>query len=186
METSMGRIIIMLDSKSTPKTVENFLRYVDAGFYDGTVFHRIIKMEPDIVADPRKSQSVNIVQGGGFVYPLRQKRPLWGPVVNEDNMSQSNSKGTIAMARGADPDSATCQFFFNVLDNTGLDPMTVKKKSTFEDAKSTRRAGYCTFGKVIRGMDVVEKMQQVKTSRMGQHQNVPTEPIYLKRAYRAK
>lgn len=189
METSMGRIIIMLYPKEAPVTVENFLRYVDAGFYDGTVFHRVVRMEKKEVADPRKDQSVNIVQGGGFVYPLREKRPLWGPIINEDGRALQNRQGTIAMARTSDPDSATSQFFFNVFDNTGLDPMVIKKKTWVQekdDDNSVLRHGYCAFGKVLRGMDVVEKIHQVKTGRMGPYQDVPLEPVYLKRAYRAK
>lgn len=186
-ETNMGRIIVMLYPKDTPITVENFLRYVDSGFYDGTIFHRVVNMELDreLGRDKKKQQAINIVQGGGYTYPLRMKRPTWGPIVNEDRKGLQNVKGTIAMARGNDPNSASSQFFFNVLNNPGLNPMIIKKKYSEPD-ESVARHGYCAFGKVIRGWDVVEKIYKVKTTRMGQHMDVPEEPVYIKRAYRAK
>ena len=191
METSMGRIIVMLDHKDTPITVQNFLKYVDAGFYDNTMFHRIVAQEEkkkftggaDVAA-------INIVQGGGFTYPLRIKRPLFPPIRNEDFRAQSNKKGTIAMARTSAPDSATCQFFFNVTDNEILNPqMEKKQKWAGDDNKEEEHIsvhGYCVFGRVIRGMDVVEKMLAVPTGRIRNFQNVPQKPIILKKAYRAK
>ncbi|MDC0335789.1 peptidylprolyl isomerase [Pseudodesulfovibrio sp.] len=185
-ETSMGRIIVMLYPKQTPITVENFLRYVDDGFYSGTVFHRVVRMEIDKVEKANQQQAINIVQGGGFTYPpLRMKRPLWAAILNEDGRGLQNTKGTIAMARLSDPNSATCQFFFNVDDNPGLNPMVIKKKWSEPDDQILRN-GYCAFGKVIRGMEIVEKIHQVPTTRMGNYQDVPKEPIYIKKAYRAK
>ena len=194
IETTMGRVIIMLYPKEAPITCMNFLRYVDEGFYDGTVFHRIVKMEVDEQVEKKKQQAINIVQGGGYVYPLRRKPPLWGPIPNEGGSALDNVKGTVAMARGNDPNSAQCEFFFNVLDNPGLDTMAIKKKAWEIAADSGRdksdiktvRSGYCAFAKVIRGMDVVEKMLEVKTTRMGRMQDVPVEPIFIKRMYRAK
>ena len=112
IETTMGRVIIMLYPKEAPITCMNFLRYVDEGFYDGTVFHRIVKMEVDEQVEKKKQQAINIVQGGGYVYPLRRKPPLWGPIPNEGGSALDNVKGTVAMARGNDPNSAQCEFFF--------------------------------------------------------------------------
>lgn len=191
METSMGRVIVMLYPKKAPKTVENFLKYVDAGFYDKTIFHRIVRMEMQDVVDGRKQQSYNIVQGGGFNYPMKQKRPLWEPIVNEDRTSLQNTKGTIAMARRGHPDSATSQFFFNLTNNTSLNPMVINKKKWAglkqdEDEGKELRHGYCAFGKVIRGWDVVEKIHQVPTATYGKYKNVPKSPIFIKKMYRAK
>lgn len=189
METSMGRVIVMLYPDKAPITVENFLRYVDKGFYDGTIFHRILQMDPDKYKDERvKAGMINIVQGGGFTYPpLQMKRPLWAPIKSEDSKGLGNVKGTIGMARTDNPDSATCQFFFNVADNPGLNlsSESVTDRKTGKDKSKTRR-GYCSFGKVIRGWDTVEKMHQVKTGRMGRYEDVPVEPIYLLKAYRAR
>ncbi len=192
MDTTMGRIIIMLYPKEAPVTVMNFLRYVDEGFYDGTVFHRIVKMEIDDQKDKKKQQAINIVQGGGYVYPLQRKRPIWDTISNESGRGLINRRGTVAMARGSNPDSAQCEFFFNVQDNPGLDPMLIKKKAWEIEADRDRniakasKAGYCAFAKVLRGMDVVDKMLEVKTGRMGQHQDVPISPIFIKKMYRAQ
>jgi peptidyl-prolyl cis-trans isomerase A (cyclophilin A)/peptidyl-prolyl cis-trans isomerase B (cyclophilin B) len=194
METTMGRIIIMLYPKEAPVTCMNFLRYVDEGFYDGTVFHRVVKMEVDERQDKKKQQAINIVQGGGYVYPLRRKAPLWGPIPNEGGKGLNNVKGTVSMARGSEADSAQCEFFFNVLDNPGLNPMAIKKKSWEILAETGReksdiktvRPGYCAFAKVIRGMEVVEKIHDVETERMGRMKDVPVEPVFIKRMYRAK
>ena len=194
LETSMGRIIIMLYPKQAPVTCMNFLRYVDEGFYDGTTFHRVVKMEVDEHREKKKQQAINIVQGGGYLYPLKRKPPLWGFIPNEGGKGLKNNRGTVAMARGPNPDSAQCEFFFNVQDNPGLDPMVIKKtpwemaKKADRDADDikTIRPGYCAFAKVIRGMDVVDKIHEVKTTRMGRMQDVPAEPIFIKRMYRAK
>lgn len=186
MDTNMGRIIIMLTAKETPKTVKNFLRYVDAGFYDNTIFHRVVKMEEKRRNAVQTHTTINIVQGGGFVYPLRMKRPLYPPIPNEDFRALSNKKGTIAMARTNDPDSATCQFFFNVEDNHRLDPLVVKQSWRSDPDEVRSKHGYCVFGRVIRGMDVIEKMHDVETRRSGRHENVPVKPLVLKRAYRNK
>jgi len=188
MDTSMGRIIIMLDPKKAPNTVKNFLRYVDEGFYDGTIFHRVMKQEIDDTEDKRK-QKINIVQGGGFDFPMRKKRPLWGPIKNESGGSLQNNKGTIAMARASASDSATCQFFFNMQDNPSLNPLIVKKKvwgEVKDNSNEELRPGYTAFGRVIRGWDTVEKIHDVKTTTSGRYQNVPAKPIYIKKAYRAK
>jgi len=192
MDTTMGRIVVMLYPENAPDTVMNFLRYVDEGFYDGTVFHRVVKMEVDVQKDKKKQQAINIVQGGGYLYPLERKPPVWGPIPNEGGTGLLNTAGTIAMARGADPDSAQCEFFFNVLDNPGLDPMAINKTAwelaadRKKDTVKAVRAGYCAFGKVIRGMDVVEKIHGVKTTRMGQQENVPVQPVFIKKVYRAQ
>lgn len=192
METSMGRIIVMLDHKATPITVENFLKYVDAGFYDNTMFHRIVAQEEKKkFTGGAEVAAINIVQGGGFTYPLRIKRPIFPPIKNEDFRAESNRKGTIAMARTNAPNSATSQFFFNVTDNKILDPRIDKKKKwnesdENEEEQHVSKHGYCVFGRVIRGMDVVEKMLAVPTGKVRNFQNVPNKPIILKKAYRAK
>jgi len=136
METSLGRIVIELDAEKAPKTVENFLRYVDAGFYDGTVFHRVI--------------SNFMIQGGGFTADLAQKRTR-PPIQNEAKNGLKNKRGTIAMARMREPHSATAQFFINVVDNSRL------------DYPSFDGWGYCVFGKVVEGMEVVDKIRKTPT-----------------------
>ncbi|QGY39335.1 peptidylprolyl isomerase [Pseudodesulfovibrio cashew] len=182
METSMGRIIVMLYPKDAPVTVKNFLRYVDAGFYDGTIFHRVVQQE---VNKDNPLSSINIVQGGGFVPPMRMKRPLWSPIINESAMALQNKAGTISMARTSDPNSATSQFFFNVLDNPALNSRDSVPQYAERDEYSSR-TGYCAFGKVIRGMQVVEEMLKVKTGRSSMYKDVPLKPIYLTKVYRAK
>src|SRR5262245_54814774 len=141
METSQGTVKLELDGDKAPVTVANFLGYVDDKFYDGTVFHRVM---PDFM-----------IQGGGFEPGMRQKRTK-APIKNESGNGLSNARGSIAMARTSDPDSATAQFFINVVDN----------------AAHLDRARYCVFGKVVEGMDVVDKIKGVRTSRSGQHENV--------------
>ncbi|QJB55860.1 peptidylprolyl isomerase [Pseudodesulfovibrio sp. zrk46] len=191
METSMGRIIMMLYPKAAPKTVENFLKYVDAGFYDKTIFHRSITMEMMKVAEPRLQPSYNIVQGGGFTAGPRPKRPLFPPIKDESEFSLKNEVGTIAMARTSDPDSATSQFFFNMTDNTGLDYVAYKRtiivgyKDEDQD-DMVRRPGYTAFGKVIRGWDTVEKIHQIETQTKGRYKNTPVKDVYIVKAYRAK
>jgi cyclophilin family peptidyl-prolyl cis-trans isomerase len=156
METSLGPIKLELDGDKAPVTVNNFLSYVDEGFYNGTVFHRVI---PNFM-----------IQGGGFEPGLKQKQTKT-PIKNEAPNGLSNARGTIAMARTSDLHSATAQFFINVEDNTGLDD---------------RRSPYCVFGKVIEGMDVVDQIKKVATGRRGMHENVPTQDITIVSARRAE
>lgn len=160
METSMGKVRIELFADKAPKTVENFLDYVDSEFYDGTIFHRVI---PDFM-----------IQGGGFEPGMRQKNTKKA-IKNESANGLSNTKGTLAMARTNDPDSATAQFFINVKDNDFLDR-----------AKARDRAGYCVFGKVIEGMDVVDKIKKVETTKKGGHEAVPEEDVVIKSIQREK
>ena len=138
MDTSLGKVVIELDPVKAPATVKSFLEYVDAGFYDGTVFHRVI--------------ANFMIQGGGFAVDLKQK-PTRGPITNEAKNGLKNERGTIAMARQRDPHSATSQFFINVADNRAL------------DYPSRDGWGYCVLGRVVKGMDVVDKIRQVSTGR---------------------
>lgn len=155
LDTTMGDIVIELDEKTAPVTVKNFLRYTEEGFYDGTIFHRIIKGF--------------MIQGGGFTADMKQKEPH-EPIVNEADNGLKNNRGTIAMARTRNPNSATCQFFINHKDNPSLNYM------------GPTRPGYAVFGKVVEGMDVVDKIASVKTMRKGMHRNVPVETISIKSA----
>jgi cyclophilin family peptidyl-prolyl cis-trans isomerase len=148
METSLGTIKIELNPEKAPITVANFLKYVEDKHYDGTVFHRVI---PDFM-----------IQGGGFEPGMKEKETR-KPIKNESGNGLSNTRGSIAMARTNQLDSATSQFFIDTVDNTRLD-----------DAK------YCVFGKVIEGMDVVDKIRAVKTGTRGPHQNVPQEDVVIK------
>ncbi|MBG0791020.1 MAG: peptidylprolyl isomerase [Desulfovibrionaceae bacterium] len=188
METSMGRIIVMLSPKDAPKTVENFLKYVNAGFYDGTVFHRVVQEKGYQGRGDRKheNKSMNIVQGGGYTANISKKEALFPPVVNEASTGLVNARGTIAMARTDNPDSATSEFFFNVRDNPILDRKESYSKTGAGSFDSTTKAGYCAFGKVIRGMDVVERIHAVKTITRGRMENVPAENVILKKAYLAR
>ena len=156
LATSMGDIVIELDAKKAPKSVENFLQYVKAGHYNGTVFHRVI---PNFM-----------IQGGGMLPDMKEK-PTRPPIPLESRNGLSNTRGTVAMARTAVPDSATAQFFINVKDNTFLD-----------QASSRDGNGYAVFGKVIKGMEVVDKIKDVPTGSRGPHQDVPTEPVVIKTA----
>lgn len=160
METSMGTIKIELFPDKAPATVKNFLGYVDDKFYDGTVFHRVIGKE--------NSGKDFMIQGGGFEPGMKQKKTK-DPIVNEAKNGLSNKRGTLAMARTSDPDSATAQFFINVKDNDFLD-------------RSEDSAGYAVFGKVIEGMDVVDKIKAVKTGRG----DVPVEDVIIKSVRRAE
>ena len=155
MQTNLGRIVIELDEAKAPATVKNFVAYVNEGFYNGTVFHRVI---PNFM-----------IQGGGFTPDMAQK-PTKAPVQNEAKNGLKNARGTIAMARTQDPHSATAQFFINHIDNMML------------DYPSRDGWGYAVFGKVTEGMDVVDKIAQVKTGNRGGHQNVPTEPVIIQSA----
>ncbi len=154
LKTSMGDIKIELYPEKAPETVANFLQYVKEGHFKNTIFHRVI---PDFM-----------IQGGGFTKDMKQK-PTRAAIKNEADNGLKNLKGTIAMARTSDMNSATAQFFINTVDNSFLD---------FKD-KTSRGYGYCVFGKVIDGIKVVEKMEEVSTSTQGAHQNVPEEPIEI-------
>jgi len=159
METSMGTITIALDGDKAPITVENFLSYVDEGFFDGTIFHRVI---PDFM-----------VQGGGMEPGLKEKKTK-APIKNESSNGLTNQRGTLAMARTSAPDSATAQFFINLKDNTFLDK-----------AQARDRVGYAVFGKVTSGMDVVDKIKAVSTGRRGHHDDVPVKDVVITSAKRA-
>jgi cyclophilin family peptidyl-prolyl cis-trans isomerase len=155
LETTMGDIVIELDEKAAPVTVKNFLTYVEEGFFDGTIFHRVI---PKFM-----------IQGGGFTPDMVQKR-THPPIINEASNGLKNNRGTIAMARLPQPDSATSQFFINHKDNPNLN---------YVDA---RNPGYAVFGKVVEGMETVDKIAVVKTTQKGPHANVPVEPVVIKSA----
>ena len=157
LETNLGAIVLELDAQKAPKTVENFLTYVREGFYDGTTFHRVIKGF--------------MIQGGGLTADM-QKKPNKAPIKNEADNGLKNKRGTIAMARTGDPNSATSQFFINTVDNVPLD----------YKEKSLPGWGYCVFGKVVEGMDVVDAIEGVKTGSKGGRRNVPTKPVVIKRA----
>jgi peptidyl-prolyl cis-trans isomerase A (cyclophilin A) len=156
LATSLGDIVLELDAVKAPKTVENFVQYVKAGHYDGTVFHRVIENF--------------MIQGGGMT-PDMSERPTRAPITLESRNGLSNVRGSVAMARTSDPNSATAQFFINVKDNAFLDA-----------ANSRDGNGYAVFGKVTAGMDVVDKIRNVKTGNKGPHQNVPLEPVTIKKA----
>ena len=153
-QTSMGDIVVELDAAKAPKTVANFLQYVKSGHYDGTIFHRVI--------------GNFMIQGGGMTADMKEKetRP---PIGLESKNGLANQRGTIAMARTSDPNSATAQFFINVKDNDFLN-----------QDKSRDGNGYAVFGKVVEGMDVVKKIEKVATTTKGMHQNVPTEAVTIK------
>ncbi len=154
LKTSQGSIVIELDEKATPKTTENFLRYVNDKFYDGTIFHRVIKGF--------------MVQGGGLESGMQQKNGH-PPIQNEAKSGLKNEYGTIAMARTSDPHSASSQFFINVANNTFLN---------FQ-SETTSGYGYCAFGKVIEGMDIVVKISETQTTNRAGHGDVPVEDIVL-------
>ena len=156
MKTSMGSITIELDAAKAPETVKNFLAYVNDKFYDGTVFHRVIE--------------AFMIQGGGFTADKNQK-PVKAAIKNESANGLANKNGTIAMARTGDPNSATAQFFINVKDNGFLD------KAQAQDGW-----GYCVFGKVVAGQDVVDKIAKVPTGSSGFHQDVPRDDVVITKA----
>ena len=157
LETSMGDIVIELDAAKAPKTAANFVDYVKDGFYNGTVFHRVM--------------DGFMIQGGGFEPGLKQK-PTKAPIDNEANNGLKNDKYTIAMARTNDPHSATAQFFINVADNDFLN----------HTAPTPNGWGYAVFGKVVSGTEVVDKIKGVKTGNSGFHQNVPTQDVIINKA----
>ena len=155
MVTSLGKVQIELFADKAPKTVENFLQYTKDGFYDGTVFHRVI---PGFM-----------VQGGGFTSDMEKKKTR-AAIANEAQNGLKNQKGTLAMARTPDPHSATAQFFINVADNDFLN---------FTEP-TQRGFGYCVFGRVTQGMDVVDRIAAVPTANRSGHQNVPLTPVIIK------
>jgi cyclophilin family peptidyl-prolyl cis-trans isomerase len=157
LETTMGDIIIRLDSTAAPKTVTNFLEYVNNKFYDGTIFHRVI--------------GKFMIQGGGFTTDMRQKDTK-NPITNEAHNKVKNLRRTVAMARKSNPNSATSQFYINVVDNPALD---------YKDA-SNSGYGYCVFGKVIQGMDVVDAIAKSPTTSSGMMTDVPVTPVIIKSA----
>ena len=157
MSTNQGDFIISLNAEKAPKTVANFLAYVKDGFFDGTIFHRVI--------------DGFMIQGGGFEPGLKQK-PTKAPVENEANNGLKNNKYTHAMARTSDPHSATAQFFINVANNDFLN----------HTAPTAQGWGYAVFGEVVEGQDVIDKMKGVPTGNSGFHQNVPTNDVVITKA----
>ncbi|HVE44639.1 MAG TPA: peptidylprolyl isomerase [Gammaproteobacteria bacterium] len=158
LQTNQGQIVIALDTKNTPKTAENFLNYAKNGFYEGTIFHRVI--------------DGFMIQGGGFNQEMVQKK-VNPPIQHEGSAAKDNKnkRGTVAMARTSDPHSATAQFFINVVDNAFLD----------HKSETPNGWGYCVFANVIDGMDVVDKIKKVPTTTRGGHQDVPVEPIIVEK-----
>ena len=154
MKTTFGVITLELDAEKAPKTVENFVRYATEGFYDGTIFHRVIDNF--------------MIQGGGFDADMQQKE-TGEPVENEADNGLKNDRGPIAMARTMDPHSATAQFFLNVKDNDFLN----------HSGKNMQGWGYTVFGKVTQGEEVLDKIRSVQTGSQGGHQDVPTDPIII-------
>lgn len=152
MQTNVGNVEIELYDEKAPISVQNFKSYIKSGFYKGTIFHRVI---PEFM-----------IQGGGLNQSMQEKKTK-APIKNEAGNGIANTRGTLAMARTADPDSATSQFFINVADNNFLN-------------RSAGNAGYAVFGKVTKGMDVVDRMVKVPTSNHGMHQDVPNQPIVIK------
>jgi peptidyl-prolyl cis-trans isomerase B (cyclophilin B) len=154
LNTNHGTIVLELDSAKAPGTVDNFMQYVRDEFYDGTIFHRVI--------------DGFMIQGGGMT-PGMQEKKTRAPIKNEADNGLKNERGSIAMARTPDPDSATAQFFINVKDNDFLN---------FR-APTQEGWGYCVFGKVVEGMDVVDKIKSVATGTKGHHQDVPVEDVVI-------
>lgn len=154
ISTSKGDIRVQLDRENTPVTVDNFLNYVRSGFYNETIFHRVIEKF--------------MVQGGGLTADMQQKKTD-APVKNEAKSAQANKRGTIAMARTMDPHSATAQFFINVVDNNFLN----------FTGENPQGYGYCVFGEVVEGMDVVDAIVKVKTGQRQGHADVPLEDVII-------
>jgi peptidyl-prolyl cis-trans isomerase B (cyclophilin B) len=157
LHTSHGVITLELDAERAPRSAENFIGYVKSGHYDNTVFHRVI--------------NGFMIQGGGFEPGMKQK-PTGTPIENEARNGLKNARYTIAMARTSDPHSATAQFFINVADNSFLD----------HSAPNAQGWGYCVFGKVVDGFDVVDRIKDVRTTRIGMHQDVPETDVVIERA----
>jgi cyclophilin family peptidyl-prolyl cis-trans isomerase len=156
LSTSKGDIVIELDAEHAPITVANFLSYVRAGHYDGTIFHRVI---PNFM-----------IQGGGFTADGFREKPTGRPIRNEADKTLPNTAGTVAMARTSDPHSATAQFFINTNDNIHLN----------HTEKSARGWGYAVFGRVVKGMEVVRAIEAVQTHTVGPYENVPVEPVIIR------
>ncbi len=157
LHTNYGVIKLNLFADKAPATVENFISYVKDGFYDNTIFHRVI--------------NGFMIQGGGFTADMQQKDTK-DQIKNEANNKLPNKKGTIAMARTNDPHSATCQFFINVADNDFLN----------FSSETGSGWGYCVFGEVVEGMDVIDEIKKVATGRHGMHADVPVKPVLLEKA----
>ena len=157
LQTNHGDIVLELNAQAAPLTVENFLRYVNDGFYDGTVFHRVIQ---DFM-----------IQGGGVTAELSKKQ-THEPIQNEADNGLRNLRGTVAMARTSDPHSATSQFFINTVENAYLD----------HQAKTDKGWGYCVFGKVVEGMEVVEAIEKVPTTTKQGWRDVPVEAVVIQKA----
>jgi cyclophilin family peptidyl-prolyl cis-trans isomerase len=160
LKTNLGEIVVELDPAKAPISVENFLAYVRSGFYDGTIFHRVI--------------GNFMIQGGGYTTELQPKGPLRKPIQNEADNGLPNARGTLAMARTMDPHSATSQFFINVVDNPGLNHVSKANGSTW---------GYAVFGKVVSGMDVVDQIKALPTSAFSaEFQNLPRPYVVIEKA----
>lgn len=157
LHTNYGDIKLILDFESAPKTAANFVEYVKAGHYDGTIFHRVIDNF--------------MIQGGGFTAGMKQKETR-DPIENEADNGLKNDIGTVAMARTMDPHSASAQFFINIADNNFLN----------HTAKTSQGWGYAVFGRVVEGMDVVNRIKAVPTTRKGGHQDVPVEDVVITKA----
>jgi peptidyl-prolyl cis-trans isomerase A (cyclophilin A) len=174
LATSAGDITLELDPERAPRTVANFLQYVKAGHYDGTIFHRVIDNF--------------MIQGGGFNADMKEKSTR-APIPLEASNGLQNKRGTVAMARTNDPNSATAQFFINVADNDFLNYRKFESDTTVETRTGPRLVpagtvidGYAVFGRVVAGMDVVDKIRAVPTGNRGPMQNVPTQPVTIKSA----
>lgn len=157
LATSAGDIVVELDAEKAPRTVANFVQYVRAGHYDGTIFHRVIENF--------------MIQGGGYLPDLNEKVPARAAIPLESRNGLSNQRGTIAMARTNVPDSARAQFFINVADNVNLDQPNARDGH-----------GYAVFGRVVEGMDVVDRIRAVPVKAQGPHQHVPVMPVTLRKA----
>jgi cyclophilin family peptidyl-prolyl cis-trans isomerase len=157
VETNKGVILLELDPQAAPKTVENFLRYVSDGFYDGTIFHRVIKGF--------------MIQGGGLTAEMQEK-PTRDSIANEAENGLKNRRGTVAMARTADPHSATAQFFINSEDNSFLD----------HKGKTANDWGYCVFGRIVEGMEIVDSIERLPTTVKAGHRDVPVSSVIIERA----
>ena len=157
LHTNLGAITLQLDAEKAPNTVKNFLEYVNSGFYDNTIFHRVIDNF--------------MIQGGGFEHGMKQKKTN-APIQNEAGNGLTNDKYTVAMARTSDPHSATAQFFINIKNNSFLN----------YSAPNPQDYGYCVFGKVVEGTEVVDAIRNVKTGFNAGHQDVPVEDVMITKA----